>query len=100
MGDGDWAGVWGNPHTHTCSSYVRLARSCFIFMSIPSFSSSRREKRDWNSASRSSCTLAEFALERHFGVEMARIGQSPCSNGETEARTWQPGSESPGHKQQ
>ena len=50
-------------------------------MSMPSFSSSRREKRDWNSASRSSCTLAEFALERRGEVRAARTGQVAAQTG-------------------
>lgn len=50
-------------------------------MSIPSFSSSRREKRDWNSASRSSCTLAEFALERRCRSQQPGLAKAHAQMG-------------------
>lgn len=44
----------------TCSSYVRLARSCLMRVTMFSFMSSRTEWRELNSDSRSSCTRVEF----------------------------------------
>lgn len=46
---------------------MRLARSCLIFISISSFSSSSSVYNDWNSPSRSSCARDELAWSQHQG---------------------------------
>lgn len=85
-GDGIWEGVWENalptkshiPAAHKCGW---LGPALSSFRHLPSFSSSRREEEGLELGWVSSCTLAEFALERRGGVRAASTGQAAAQMG-------------------